>query len=132
MFAAALREGERARTVAREPDDEPLMRDLALLLRVGGLLQRELLRALALELRVVAGVGDELARVDVDDAVDHAVEEIAIVGDEEQRARVPAEPVLEPQHGVEVEVVGGLVQQQEVGLLQQQFRQCDAGVVLAG
>jgi hypothetical protein len=30
-FAAALRAGQRARTVARDHDDEPLLRDLALL-----------------------------------------------------------------------------------------------------
>ena len=53
---------------AEAVDERLQMRDLPLLLGVRRLLQRELLRALALELRVVAGVGDELAVVDVHDA----------------------------------------------------------------
>ena len=60
----------RLRRLGAEAVDERLqMRDLPLLLRVGRLLQRELLRALALELRVVARVRPELQRVEVDDAV---------------------------------------------------------------
>ena len=51
-----------------EPVDERLqMRDLALLLGVGRLLQRELHRALAFELRIVSAVGLEALRVEVDD-----------------------------------------------------------------
>ena len=47
----------RLRRLGAEAVDERLqMRDLPLLLHVGRLLQRELLRALALELRIVAGV----------------------------------------------------------------------------
>ena len=53
---------------AEAVDERLQMRDLPLLLGKGRLLQRELLRTLALELRVVAGVGDELALVDVHDA----------------------------------------------------------------
>ena len=60
----------RLRRLRPEAVDERLqVRDLPLLLRVGRLLQRELLRALALELRVVAGVSLELAGVEVDDRV---------------------------------------------------------------
>jgi hypothetical protein len=67
--------------------------------------------ALALERRVVAGVGLELVAVDVNDRLGDRVE-IAVVRDQEQRARVALEPVLEPQHRVEIEVVGRLVEQQ--------------------
>ena len=52
---------------AKAVDERLQVRDLPLLLDVGRLLQRELLRALALELRVVARVEVQLARVDVDD-----------------------------------------------------------------
>ena len=40
--------------------------------------------------------------------------------------------LLEPQHGLGVEVVGGLVEQQQVGLAQQQLAQRDAAPLAAG
>ncbi len=129
---AALRllgfRGLRAKTV----DERLQVRNLALLFRIGRLLQCELLRAHQLELRVVARVRDELAVVDVHDAVDHAVEEIAVVRDEEQRAGIPAEPVFEPQHGIEVEVVRGLVEQQEIRARLQRLREVQAHAPAAG
>jgi len=76
------------------------VRDLPLLLRVTRLLQRELLRTLALELRVIPRVRPELQPVDMHDRRDDRVEEIAVVRDEQQRPGVAGEPVLEPQHGV--------------------------------
>ncbi len=116
----------RLRGLGPEAIDERLqMGDLPLLLHVGRLLQRELLRALPLELRIVAGVGLELPRVEVDDPVDHAVEKIAVVRDEQQRSRIAREPVLEPQHGVEIEVIGGLVEQQEVRAAHQGLREIE-------
>ena len=105
----------RLRGLGAEPVDECLqVRDLPLLLGVGRLLQGELQRALALELRVVAAVCLELLRVDVHDRRDDAIQKIAIVCDEEQRPGVADQPVFEPQHRVEVEVVRGLVQQEQV------------------
>ena len=43
--------------------------------------------------------------------------------DEDERARVLGEEALEPLHGVDVEVVGGLVEQKEVGVGEQRSRQ---------
>ena len=121
------------RRLGAEAVDERLqVRDLPLLLHVGRLLQRELHRALALELRVVARVRLELLRVDVDDRVDDAVEEVAVVRDEEQRARIAGEPVLEPQHGVEVEMVGRLVEEQQVGAAHQRLREVEPHPPAAG
>jgi hypothetical protein len=114
-----------ARLGAEAVDERMQVRDLALLRSKRRLLQRELQRPLALELRVVPGVRHELALVDVHDAVDHAVEEIAVVGDEEQRAGVFAEPVLEPQHRVQVEVIGRLVEQQEIGAAHERLREVE-------
>ena len=48
--------------------------------------------------------------------VRHRVEEAAIVADEDQGAAVIAQKALEPQRGFEVEMIGRLVEQQEVGL----------------
>ena len=52
--------------------------------------------------------------------------------DEQQRARILAEPVLEPQHGVEVEVVGGLVEQQQIGAALQRLREVEPHAPAAG
>jgi hypothetical protein len=62
----------------------------------------------------------------VGDLVDHRVEEVAVVGDQHQGAAVVAEPLLEPDHRVEVEVVGGLVEQQQVGAAHQRLGQVEA------
>jgi hypothetical protein len=95
--------------------------------------QRELLRAAQLELRVVARVRDELAVVDVHDAADRRRRgKSRSWRDEQQRAGIPAETVLEPQHGIEVEVVRGLVEQQEVGARLQRLREVEAHAPSAG
>ena len=52
--------------------------------------------------------------------------------DQEQRARVAAQPVLEPQHGVEVEVVRRLVEQQQVRAAHQRLREVEAHAPAAG
>ena len=72
------------------------VRNLPLLLHVSRLLRPKLERALALELGVVAGIHAEFLDVEVDDRVHHAVEEVPIVGDEQERAGKAREPVLEP------------------------------------
>ena len=64
--------------------------------------------------------------------VHHAVEEVAVVRDDEQRAGVALEPVLQPDDGVEVEVVGRLVEQQQVGRAHQRLREVQAHAPAAG
>ena len=117
---------------AKAIDERLQVRDLPLLLGIRSLLQRERQRTLALELRVIAGVEVQLARVDVDDLPDDAVEKVAIVRDEQQRPRISREPVLQPQHGVQVEVVGRLVQQQQVRTAHQRLCEIQAHPPAAG
>ncbi len=97
--------------------------DLFLLARVGRFLQGHLLQALRFELRVVAAVALELAVLDVQRDVADGVEEFAVVRNHHQRAGVAREPVFQPHHGVEVQVVGGFVEQQQVGRAHQRLRQ---------
>ena len=66
--------------------------------------------------RVVALVGVEPAAVDLGDPLGDVVQEVPVVGDREDGAVVGREVLLEPQHALGVEVVGGLVEQQQVGL----------------
>ena len=71
------------------------------------------------------------AAVELEDPLGDVVEEVAIVGDRDDRARVLLEEPLEPGHGLGVEVVGGLVEQQQVGLAKQQAAQRDAALLAA-
>ena len=60
------------------------------------------------------------------------VQEVTVVGDGDQCAGILRQMLLQPFHGLGVEVVGGLVQQQDVGLLQQQPAQGHAAAFTAG
>src|SRR5690606_16698002 len=81
---------------------------------------------------VVALVGDAAAAVEFEDPAGDLVEEIPVVGDDEDRALVFDEVFLEPGDGLGVEMVGGLVEQQEVGGLEQQPAEGDAALLAAG
>ena len=70
--------------------------------------------------RVVALPRDPCSPVELQDPLRDIVEEVAVVGDRHHGARKGLEELLEPGHALGVEVVGGLVEQQHVGLLQQQ------------
>ena len=75
-----------------------------------------------LEAVVAASIDRELATLEMDDLVDHLVEQVAVVADQQDGARIGLEEALEPQGGLEVEMVGRLVQQQQVGLGEQHRR----------
>ena len=59
------------------------------------------------------------------------VEEVAVVGDDEDRALVVDQVLLQPGDGLGVEVVGRLVEQQHVGRLEQQLAERDAALLAA-
>ncbi|VVO45435.1 hypothetical protein PS723_06624 [Pseudomonas fluorescens] len=90
------------------------MRTLRLLLLVGLLLLGQTFGASTFESAVTTTIERDLALIDVGHMVDHGVEEVPVVGDQQQRARVILEPVFEPQNGVEVQVVGRLIEQQQI------------------
>ena len=118
---AAHRVGERAQPV-----------DLARL--AGGELGAALRVVLAGHevLRVGAAVLDELTFVDVQHARDRLVEQFEVVADHEQPAAVRTQELHEPLLGVDVEVVRGLVEQQEVAAREQDPRQLDPPPLTAG
>ena len=70
--------------------------------------------------------------VDVRDAVHAGVEEFAVVGDDHQAAGVARQILFQPQDGFEVEVVGRLVEQQQIGAVHQRARQVQAHAPAAG
>ena len=122
MFAAQGIESAHPAFVARAPrldafaDPAFFFRQALVEQRVVRGLGRELLGLLGLEFGVVARVFAEPAAVEFDDARGQARQKLAIVGDEQQRAAVFRHHVFQPLDGLDVEVVGGLVQQQHVRL----------------
>ena len=66
------------------------------------------------ESRIVAGPRRQLAAIDFDDPGRETLEEGAIVCDEHDGALVIGEEALEPGDGVDVQMIGGLVEQQHV------------------
>ena len=50
----------------------------------------------------------------------YVIEEITIVGNGNNRSFILLQEMLEPLNGFSIQVVGGLVEQQNIGLLQQQ------------
>ena len=102
------------------------MRDLALL---GGALGAHLLEvvlALPEVAGVVGGVGGDAAVLNGRNVRDAGVHERAVVGDEKHGAVVAREELLEPTDAFEVEVVGRLVEKQQVRVAQQQLGEGDA------
>src|SRR5262245_6955374 len=99
-----------------------------------GQLGRELeaLAALALETRVAAAIEGKLAGIEMQDPVDRIVEQIAIVTHDDQRARITRKVRLKPQRPFKIEVIGGLVEQQQIGLREKHGRERDTHAPSAG
>ena len=90
------------------------MRTLRLLLLVGLLLLGQTLGAGAFERGVAATVERQFALIDMGDVINHFVEEVAVVGNQQQGARIAFQPLFEPDDCVEVQVVGRFVEQQQI------------------
>ena len=97
-------------------DQLPLARDLPGL--DGRVLRGALvaLDALAVEGAVVAPERGQAPIAQLPDPLDRSVEECAVVGGDEQGAGPPAEVLLEPLERADVEVVRRLVEEQQVGV----------------
>ena len=81
---------------------------------------------------VVARERDAAAAIELEDPLGDVVEEVAVVGDRHDRAGVVLQELLEPVDALGVEVVGRLVEQQQVGAAEQQPAQRDAAPLAAG
>ena len=72
-----------------------------------------------------------MAAVELEDPAGDVVEKVAIVRDRDDGAREILEEALEPRDGFGVQVVRRLVEQQHVGVRQQQAAQRDAAALAA-
>ena len=70
--------------------------------------------------RIVSVRSVQPAPGDLQGAVGHPVEKIPVVGDDHRRAAIAPQKILQPFHRGNVQMVGRLVQQQQVGVGQQQ------------
>src|SRR5688500_6640305 len=87
------------------------------------------LRGVILE---VARVDGGLSVVDLDDGVGNAAAEVSVVGDEDDGAGEGVEGVLEHVARLDIEVVGGLVQAQQVRRIGKKLRQRQPRLLAAG
>ena len=107
------------------------VRDVFLLRLV---LARPALHPLGAQLHVArVGAGIQLGALvgDLDGARGDTVEEVAVVRDDDERARPVEQIVLQPLQRGEVEVVRRLVEQQQIRLLQQQLAERGARLLAA-
>ena len=110
----ALRLPRLARLVT-EPIDERLdPRPLATETGGGAPRVLELGRAQPLERTVVPRVDLNAGIADQRDVIDDRVKKLPIMGDQQQRARVASKPRFQPDHRVEVEMIGGLVEKEQL------------------
>jgi hypothetical protein len=72
------------------------------------------------------------AAVQLEDPLRDVVQEVPVVGDGDHRSRVLLEEALEPLDGLGIEVVRGLVEEQQVRVLEQQPGERDAPLLAAG
>lgn len=81
---------------------------------------------------VVAGVELRLALVQLDHPGDHPVQKVAVMGNGQHRSLETGQIVFQPFHRVEIQMVGWFVQQQNIGIFQNQAPQIDPGLFPAG
>ncbi len=99
---------------------------------VAALFARQAVVLLLEPARVVAFEGHPLASFQLEDPLGHVVEEVPVVGDRHDGARVVAEEPFEPVDRLGVEVVGRFVEQQQVGAAEQQAAQGDTAALATG
>ena len=80
---------------------------------------------------VVAFERDSLAAVELEDPLGDIVQEVSVVGDRNDSAVVVLEETFEPFDTLGIEMVGWFVEQQQIGMAEQQTAQGDATTLAA-
>ena len=89
-------------------------------------------RALALEARVIAAPERKLGIIEMQNVVGDGIEQVAVMADDEDRRRIAGEIIDQPERAFEIEIIGRLVEQQQVGRRKQHRRERDAHPPAAG
>ena len=132
LVALVARLGFGLTSLRRGRDPFLLARQRALMRRLFAALLLETLLLLRQPRGVIAFIGNAPAAVEFEYPSRDVVEEIAVMGDDQDRARILPQMAFQPQHRFGVEMVGRLVQQQQVGLVEQQPAQRDPAALAAG
>ncbi len=132
LVALVTRLGFRLPRPRRSGDPFLLARERALVRLVLAAFLFEPLLLLLEPRRVIALVGNAAAAIELENPAGDVVEEIAVVGDDEDGARIVAQVAFEPHHQLGIEVIGRLVEQQQLRLLQKQPAERDTPPLAAG
>ena len=122
-FQARLRLFGFRRFGAEAGDERLHMGALGRLLHLRLALQLQRLGALALELVIAAAVESQLLVFEVHDGIDRFVQKVAVMRDHQDCMRIFRHIGFEPQRAFQIEIVGRLVEQQQVRLREQNRRQ---------
>ena len=113
-------------------DERLQVRAFGLFALVRQLLLTQLFGAQALERAVIADVQFRAASIQMQRVRNHAIEKLAIMRNDQQCALIAAQPFFQPQHRVQVEVVGRLIQQQQIRRTHQCLRQVQSSAPATG
>ena len=100
--------------------------DAVLLLAKGRSLQDHALGTHLFESGVVAAIAHQLGVVQMQGDAGDRVEKFPVMADDDQRAFIALQPGFQPDQGVEVQVIGRLVKQHQIGRTHQRPRQLQA------
>jgi len=75
-----------------------------------GLLVCQSLCSHPFEVRIVTLIGKQLLLLDMQYAFTGRIDKVAVMGDHQQGAGVLLQPLLQPQCGIQVQVIGGFIQ----------------------
>ena len=107
-------------------DERLQMLALDLLLLDHFLVEQHALAPLAFEGGITAAIKFQLAAFERQDMPDSAVEQIPVMTDDDQCCRIASQMILQPECAFEIEIVGRLIKQQQVGFCEQGCGQCHA------
>src|SRR5262249_5043949 len=113
------------------PDPLQLAFERLLPLRFGLLLFAQTLLFLLEPRRIVAFPRDALPTVELQNPSRDIVQKVSVVRDGDDRAFVFLQVLFQPTHGLGVQMVGRLIEQQYIGLFQQQAAQRHAAALAA-
>ena len=68
----------------------------------------------------ISRVAGQPPALELDDDPGHPVQEMAVMGDDYKSPRVPGEEFLKPGHRLNIQVVGRLIEQKQIGLGEKQ------------